>query len=175
MASQVDPIPNDRRGVIPYMAVAGCASAIEFYTKVFGATETFRIDQPDGRVGHAELSIGGNVIYLCDEFPDYGTVGPLSVGGTPVMLHLYVTDVDAVAQRAVDEGATILRPVETQFYGDRGGKLRDPFGHVWWLGKRWEIGALLDKGLRAPFKKNQIDFRNQPVFTSIHCCPLTSL
>ena len=133
MTSQVEPIPQDRRGVIPYMAVAGCAGAIDFYTKVFGATETFRIEQPDGRIGHAELSIGGNIIYLCDEFPDYGTVGPLSVGGTPVMLHLYVTDVDAVAQRAADEGATILRAVEDQFYGDRGGKLRDPFGHVWWI------------------------------------------
>jgi len=80
MASQVDPIPHDRRGVIPYMAVADCASAIDFYTKVFGATETFRIEQPDGRIGHAELIIGGNVIYLCDEFPDHGTIGPLSVG-----------------------------------------------------------------------------------------------
>lgn len=138
MASQVDPVPKDRHGVIPYMAVAGCASAIDFYTKVFGATETFRMQQPDGRVGHAELAIGGGVIYLCDEFPDYGTVGPLSVGGTPVMLHLYVTDVDAVAQRALDEGATMLRPVEDQFYGDRGGKLRDPFGHVWWIGTHIE-------------------------------------
>ena len=131
MASQVDPVPHDRNGVIPYMAVAGCASAIEFYTKVFGATEMFRIAQPDGRIGHAELSIGGRVIYLCDEFPDYGTVGPLSIGGTPVMLHLYVTDVDAVAQRAADEGATIVRPVEDQFYGDRSGQFEDPWGHRW--------------------------------------------
>jgi PhnB protein len=138
MNAKVDPIPADRHGVVPYIAVAGGASAIDFYTKVFGATETFRLEQPDGRIGHAELSIGGNVIYLCDEFPDYGTTGPLSVGGTPVMLHLYVKDVDDVAQRAIDEGATILRAVEDQFYGDRGGKLRDPFGHVWWIASHIE-------------------------------------
>lgn len=149
MASQVDPVPNDRHGVIPYLAVAGCASAIEFYTKVFGATETFRMEQPDGRIGHAELSIGGRVIYLCDEFPDYGTVGPRSIGGTPVMLHLYVTDVDAVAQRAADEGATILRAVENQFYGDRGGKLRDPFGHVWWVASHIEDVSPEDLAERA--------------------------
>ncbi len=91
MNAKVEPIPEDRKGVVPYMVVAGCASAIEFYTKVFGAkvfgaTETFRLEQPDGRIGHAELSIGGSVVYLClcDEFPDYGTVGPLSVAVTPV-------------------------------------------------------------------------------------------
>ena len=151
MAPQVDPVPNDRRGVIPYMTVAGCASAIEFYTKVFGATETFRMEQPDGRIGHAELTIGGGVIYLCDEFPDYGAVGPLSVGGTPVMLHLYVTDVDAVVQRAADEGATILRPVEDQFYGDRGGKLRDPFGHVRWIATHVEDVSHED--MREPARK----------------------
>jgi PhnB protein len=133
MNAQVDPIPADRQGVIPYIAVAGGVTAIEFYTKVFGATEIYRLEQPGGRIGHAELSIGGKVVYLCDEFPEMDVKGPLSIGGSPVMLHLYVDDVDAVAQRAVDQGATILRAVEDQFYGDRGGKIRDPYGHVWWI------------------------------------------
>jgi PhnB protein len=136
MNAKVNPVPEN--GVTPYLAVAGAASAIDFYTKVFGATETFRIDAPGGRVGHAELSIGGRLVYLADEAPDMDVHGPLSIGGSPVTLHLYVEDVDAVAQRAVDEGATLLRPVEDQFYGDRGGKLRDPFGHLWWIATRIE-------------------------------------
>ncbi|KIG06747.1 VOC family protein [Caballeronia concitans] len=133
MNAQVDPIPEGRQGVIPYIAVAGGVAAIDFYKKAFGATEVFSMQEPGGRIGHAELLIGGHPFYLSDEFPEMDVKGPLAVGGTPVMLHLYVEDVDAVVQRAVDEGAVILRAVEDQFYGDRGGKLRDPFGHVWWI------------------------------------------
>lgn len=133
MNAQAVPIPEGHHGVTPYLTVAGAVSAIDFYTKVFGATEVFRFESPGGRIGHAELSIGGTVVYLSDEFPDMDVRGPLTIGGTPVMLHLYVEDVDALAQRAVDEGATLIRPVADQFYGDRGGKLRDPFGHVWWI------------------------------------------
>jgi PhnB protein len=149
MNAKVDPIPEGRHGVTPYMTVAGGAAAIEFYTKVFGATEVFRLDAPGGRVGHAELSIGGNVVYLSDEFPEMDVRGPLSVGGTPVTLHLYVEDVDAVAQRAVDEGATLVRPVADQFYGDRGGKVRDPFGHLWWIATHIEDVSPEEMRVRA--------------------------
>ena len=149
MNAKVDPIPAGRNGVVPYLTVAGGAAAIEYYIKVFDATELFRLDAPGGRVGHAELSIGGNVIYLSDEFPEMDVHGPLSVGGTPVTLHLYVKDVDAVAQRAVDEGATLIRPVADQFYGDRGGKLRDPFGHLWWIATHIEDVSPEEMSTRA--------------------------
>jgi PhnB protein len=133
MSTQVEPIPEGRHGVTPYLTVAGGAAAIDFYKQVFDAIELFRLDAPGGHIGHAELLIGGNVIYLSDEFPEMDVRGPASIGGSPVTLSLYVNDVDAVAARAVAAGATLLRPVADQFYGDRGGKLRDPFGHVWWL------------------------------------------
>jgi PhnB protein len=149
MNAQVDPIPEGCHGVTPYLTVAGGAAAIDFYTKVFGATEVFRLDAPGGRVGHAELEIGGGIVYLSDEFPEMDVHGPLAVGGTPVTLHLYVKDVDAVVQRAVDEGATLIRPVADQFYGDRGGKLRDPFGHLWWLATRIENVSAEEMRVRA--------------------------
>jgi PhnB protein len=86
---------------------------------------------PEGKVGHAELSIGDSLIMLADEFPDMGARGPESVGGSPVSIHVYVEDVDATFERAIDAGATALRPVENKFYGDRGGEFEDPFGHRW--------------------------------------------
>ncbi|HJZ62476.1 MAG TPA: VOC family protein, partial [Miltoncostaeaceae bacterium] len=98
---------------------------------VFGAAERFRLDGPDGRVGHAELEIGNSVLMLSDEWPEGGVRAPGAYGGTPVMLSIYVDDVDATVQRAVDRGATVLRPVEDQFYGDRSGQLTDPWGHRW--------------------------------------------
>jgi PhnB protein len=127
----VKPIPDGYNSLIPYLHVKGAAQAIEFYKTVFGATEKLRMPDPAGRVVHAELKIGDSMIMLSDEFPQMGALGPRSVGGTPVTLHLYVENVDAVAQKAVDAGATLDRPVKDQFYGDRSGSLTDPFGHKW--------------------------------------------
>lgn len=131
MAGGVNPIPEGRAGMLPYLAVKNCAAAIEFYKEAFGAEELSRLEMPGGGIGHAELQIGSAVIMMSDEFPDMGVLGPESLGGTPVTLSMYVEDVDAVVARASQAGATVLRPVEDQFYGDRIGKIADPFGHHW--------------------------------------------
>jgi PhnB protein len=115
----------------PYLVVAGAAAAIDFYVAAFGAVETMRLMQPDGRVGHAELRIGTSGIMLADEFPEYGFAGPLARGGTSVSLHLVVPDVDATVAAAVAAGATLEREVSDQFYGSRSGTIIDPFGHRW--------------------------------------------
>jgi PhnB protein len=111
--------------------VKGAARAIDFYRQAFGAEETLRLSEPEGRIGHAELQIGGARIMLSDEYPEHGILGPQSLGGTSVALHLTVPDVDAFAGRAVAAGAKLTRPVQDQFYGERTCKLEDPFGHVW--------------------------------------------
>jgi PhnB protein len=129
--SEVKPIPDGYPVVTPYLYVAGAADAIAFYTSVLGATERMRMAAPDGKVGHAELELGGSLLMLADEFPEMDVRGPKSIGGSPVTLHVYVDDVDAVVEHAVSAGATIRRSVETQFYGDRSGSIEDPFGHVW--------------------------------------------
>ncbi|MGH8447579.1 MAG: VOC family protein [Solimonas sp.] len=126
------PIPDGFHTVTPYLTVRGAARALAFYKKAFGAVETMRIGS-DEQVGHAEMRIGNSPIMLADEYPDMDIKGPEAYGGSPVTIHLYVADADAVAARAVAAGARVLRPVEDQFYGDRGGKLVDPFGHVWWI------------------------------------------
>jgi PhnB protein len=131
MAASVKPIPEGYHSVTPYLIVSDGAGAIEFYKKAFGASELMRMPAPGGRVGHAELKIGDSRIMLADEFPDMGARSPKAFGGSPVSLHLYVADVDAVAKRALAAGATELRPVKDQFYGDRLGSVTDPFGHVW--------------------------------------------
>ena len=130
MAS-VKPIPDGYPEVTPYLCVDGAGAAIDFYTEVFGAQERFRMPAPEGRIGHAEIQIGGSLIMLADEFPAMGAVSPRTVGGTPVTLQVYVDDVDAVFERAVARGATAIRKVEDQFYGDRAGQFEDPFGHRW--------------------------------------------
>ena len=127
----VKPIPEGYPAVTPYLVVQGANAAIEYYKKVFGATERMRMPAPGGRIGHAELTVGGSVIMLADEFPEMGHRGPKALGGTPVSVLLYVERVDEVFKRAVDAGAKPLRPVENQFYGDRLGTIEDPFGHVW--------------------------------------------
>ncbi len=133
----------------PYICVNGGAAAIDFYTRAFGATETFRIADPSGRVGHAELNIGGATLMLSDEYPEMGIVGPTTLGGSPVTLHIYVPDVDAVVARAIEAGGTLVSPVEDQFYGDRGGKLKDPFGHIWWVATRKESMSVDEMKRRA--------------------------
>ena len=129
--SPVQPIPDAYPTVTPYLCVDGAAKAIEFYKGVFGATERMRIDGPDGRIGHCELGLGSSIIMLADEHPEVGVISPRKLGGTPVTLSIYVEDVDATFERALQAGATALRPVENQFYGDRSGQLEDPFGHRW--------------------------------------------
>jgi PhnB protein len=134
MAKQtVKPIPEGHHTVTPYLICKDAAKAIDFCKRAFGAAELFRMAKPDGRIGHAELRIGDSVIMLADEAPEMGARGPQSLGGTPVLMHLYVEDADAVVASAVAAGATLLRPVADQFYGDRSGGVTDPFGHVWYV------------------------------------------
>ena len=133
MASTVRPIPGGYHTITPYLSIDGAARAIEFYKKAFGAEELFRMAQPDGRVGHAELQIGDSRLMLADEYPEMNFRGPSSIGATPVMLHLYVEDVDAAFARAVAAGAKVTRPLRDEFYGDRTGSVEDPFGHRWSL------------------------------------------
>jgi PhnB protein len=125
------PIPDGYHTATPYLIVNGAAEAIEFYKRAFGATELLRMADPQGRIGHAEIRVGDSVIMLADEHPDMGYRGPRSMGGSSVSILLYVDDVDTIFDRALSAGATVQRPIANQFYGDRSGKLEDPFGHVW--------------------------------------------
>jgi PhnB protein len=127
----VKPIPDGYHTATPYLIVKDAAHALEFYKKAFGAKELMRFADPSGKVGHAEIKIGDSPIMLADEFPEMGARSPQSFGGTPVSLLLYVKDVDAAASQAIAAGATVVRPVKDQFYGDRSGTFADPFGHVW--------------------------------------------
>jgi len=131
--SKVSHIPQGYNSVTPYLIIKGAAQAIEYYKKVFGATETVRMDGPGGKVGHAELKIGDSHIMLADENPAMGQghTSAASIGGSPVSLYLYIPDVDRVVERAVAAGAKLLKPVQDQFYGDRSGFIQDPFGHLW--------------------------------------------
>jgi PhnB protein len=133
--SAISPV---RGSITPYIIVKGAGAAITFYTKAFGAKEEYRLTDPDGRIGHAELAIGEGRLMLADEMPAFGALSPPAIGGTPVKLHLDVDDVDTVMERAREAGATILRPAQDQFHGDRSGMLADPFGHQWFLGTRKE-------------------------------------
>ena len=125
------PIPDDYPRVTPYLIVDGAGAAIDFYCSVLGATERVRMPGLDGRIGHAELQLGDSMIMLADENAQMGARGPRAIGGTPVSLHVYVEDSDAVFERAVQAGARALRAVEDRFYGDRSGQFEDPFGHRW--------------------------------------------
>ena len=118
----------------PYLHVRDSAAAIEFYQRAFGARELFRLTEPGGRIGHAELDFDGTTVMLCDEFPELGVRAPERFDGTAVTMHLHVDDADAAIRRAVDAGATLVRPPEDHFYGERSGTVRDPFGHRWLIG-----------------------------------------
>lgn len=125
--------------VTPYLIVRNAADALAFYAEAFGAIEELRLDEPGtGRIGHATIRIDGAMLMLADEFPEHGIVGPASLGATSVTLALEVPDVDALAARAVSAGATLIREPKDEFYGDRCGKLKDPFGHVWQISTRIE-------------------------------------
>jgi PhnB protein len=134
----VQPIPDGYPRVTPYLIADPASAAIDFYKDVFGARERMRMPSPGGRVGHAELELGDSLIMLADEHPESGAQSPKSVGGTPVTINLYVDDVDAVFDRAVEAGAKSLRAPENQFYGDRMGQFEDPFGHRWSIGTHVE-------------------------------------
>lgn len=131
--SKVSYIPKDYNTITPYLIIKGAARAIEYYKKVFGATEVVRMNGPEGKVGHAELKIGDSIIMLADENPSMGEghTSAATIGASPVSLYVYFPDVDNVVKRAEAEGAKILKPVQDQFYGDRNASIQDPFGHLW--------------------------------------------
>jgi len=133
-AKPVKAIPDGYHSIQPYLHIRGAAQAIDFYKKAFGARERFRMAQPDGLIGHAELEFGDSVIMLSDEFPERGVHGPAHFGGSPASLMFYVEDCDAVYQRALAAGAKSRREPADQFYGDRSAGVEDPFGFQWWLG-----------------------------------------
>ena len=129
--ADVKPIPDGYPQLTAYIIVDGAKEAIEFYERVFGARERMRLPAPEDKVGHAELVIGDGLLMLADEFPEMGVRSPKTIGGSPVIINLYVEDVDAVFAAALEEGAKEIRPLENQFYGDRTATVEDPFGHRW--------------------------------------------
>ncbi len=145
----VKPIPEGYHTVTPYLAVNDAARAIDFYKRAFGAQERGRMEGPPGKIGHAELKIGDSIIMLSDEFPGAGCRAPQSLGGTTVNLFIYVKDVDAAFNQAVSAGAKVEMPVADQFWGDRYGKLTDPFGHSWALATHKEDVAPEEMRQRA--------------------------
>jgi uncharacterized glyoxalase superfamily protein PhnB len=147
----VQAIPQGYHTLTPYMTVREAARAIEFYKKAFGAVEKVVMKGPDGKIMHAELRIGDSLFMLADEFPEYGSMSPLSTGGSGMGLHIYVEDVDSAFDRAIGAGATIDMPVSDMFWGDRYGKLADPFGHKWSIAthKRDLSPAEMEEGMKA--------------------------
>ena len=135
------PIPAGQNAITPYLTVKGAPEAIAFYAEAFGAKEVYRMPVPQGdgtlKIGHAAIKIGDSKVFLADEFPDYGVVGP-DGGPSPVTIHLFVTDADATFARAVEAGATVTAPLSDMFWGDRYGKLVDPFGHHWSIAEHLE-------------------------------------
>jgi PhnB protein len=149
MSGHVKPVPDGYHTATPYLIVKNAIAAIDFYIRAFGATEIMRIDAPGGKIGHAEIRIGNSPIMLADEFPEMDCRSPEAFGGSPVSIHLYVDDADAMAARATAAGATLTRPVEDKFYGDRSGSLKDPFGHVWHVSTHMEDLDPAEIGRRA--------------------------
>lgn len=145
----VKPIPEGYHSVTPYLIVKGAAQALEFYKTALGATEVMRMDDPSGKLMHAEIKIGDSMIMLADEFPEMGAKSPQTLGGSPVGLCVYVPNVDQQFQQAIAAGAKEERPVKDQFYGDRSGTLRDPFGHQWTIATHTEDLTPEEIGKRA--------------------------
>lgn len=138
MTEDGDAAPARTIPITPLLGVREASRAIEFYRDAFGAEEVMRLTGPDGAILHAEIRIGGGLLMLAEEMEEWGNESPASLGGTSVRIHLYVEDVDALAERAVAAGAEVVIPVDDQFYGDRSGRLRDPFGHEWIVATRVE-------------------------------------
>jgi PhnB protein len=149
IAMTVQTIPAGYEAVTPYLIVRDAAGAIDFYKKAFDATEVMRMVGNDGRVGHAEVRIGSGIVMLAEEME--GHPGPQTLGGSPVTMMFYVDDVDAQVAKAIAAGGTLKRPVADQFYGDRGGGVGDPYGHVWWIATHKEDipAAELEKRMKA--------------------------
>jgi PhnB protein len=120
--------------LFPYLRVKDAGRAIDFYKQAFGAVEKFRLTEPGGRIGHCELLFGDATLMLSEEYPEFGFLGPQSIGGTSMSIHLHLDDADAAIERAVASGAIVVRPASDAFYGERSGTVRDPFGHEWMLG-----------------------------------------
>jgi len=133
MTTKIKPVPEGYHTLSPYLTVRGASDALEFYKKAFGATEICRLDMPDGKIGHAEFKIGDSILMISDESPQCPSTSPEALGGSPVTLHLYVTDADATFAYAIKAGAKETMPLENQFWGDRMGGVVDPFGHNWMI------------------------------------------
>lgn len=148
----VNPIPSGYHSITPSVVVDNAAKALEFYRDALGAKETYRLPMGD-KIGHAEIQIGDSRVMLADEFPEMGFLSPKSIGGTAVMMHLYVEDVDTTFPRALAAGATVTKPVKDEFYGDRGGQVEDPFGHRWYVSTHKEDLTMeeIDKRREAAF------------------------
>jgi len=129
----VKAVPDGYQAVTPYLIVKNAAQALDFYKRALGARERMRLDAPGGKIGHAEIEVDGSCVMLADENAEMGHVGPQTIGGTPVSLHLYVKDVDTRFKQAIEAGGVEKRAVEDQFYGDRSGTFEDPYGHLWHL------------------------------------------
>ena len=147
--ANVKPVTDGYHTVTPHLVVRDAAKAIEFYKKAFGAKEAFRMPGPDGKLMHAEIQIGDSMVMLSDEFPEYGSKSPQALGGSPVNILLYVENADKVFQQAVAAGATVTMPLADQFWGDRYGKLADPFGHQWSVATHIEDVAPEEMAKRA--------------------------
>jgi PhnB protein len=145
----VKPVPEGYHTVSTYLAVEDAAEAIEYYKRAFGAKERLRMDAPGGKIGHAELEIGDSLVMLSDPFPQASTRPPTELGGTSAGVFMYVEDVDAVVKKAVDAGATVTMEVADQFWGDRFGSVRDPFGHSWSIATHVEDVPLEEMAERA--------------------------
>ena len=129
--SAVQPIPQDMHTVTPHLVCAGAADAIDWYVRALGAQELSRLPGPNGKLMHGSIRIGNSTVMLTDEEPSWRSFGPLALGGSPVTLHMYVTDTDAAFQRAVDAGAAVIMAPADMFWGDRYGQISDPWGHKW--------------------------------------------
>lgn len=149
MSESKNTTPKGYEGITPYITVNNCAEAIEFYKRAFGAEELFRLAEDDGKIGHAEIKIGGGILMLSDEHPDHDAFSPETVGGAPFSMMVYVDDVDAFTEKAVKEGLKVMRPVADQFYGDRSGHFIDPYGHKWCFATHIENISVEEMGNRA--------------------------
>ena len=156
MPQAVQNPPQGYHTLTPYMTVRNARAAIDFYRQAFGAEKVLQLDMADGSVAHAEIRIGDSVVMLSEESEAWGTKGPLTLGGSPMFLMAYVADVDAAFRRALAAGATEVRPVADQFYGDRSGTLKDPFGHQWTLSTHVEdvSEAEAQRRMEAAFAKS---------------------
>jgi PhnB protein len=153
----VKAVPEGYHSITPYMTVRDAARAIDFYKRAFGAVEKGAMKGPNGKVMHAELRIGDSIFMLADEFPEFNSLSPQSTGGAGMGLHIYTEDVDSAFDRAVKAGATVEMPVSDMFWGDRYGKLADPFGH------KWSIGTHKQDVTMAEMEEAQKEFmRNMP-------------